>query len=228
MVRFQFLFHTGKNDIYPVTGFMNGKLVNFYQPNQPTMYKFICLCSLVLSSFYSLSQTSVSEGARLLFKDAKTKLTNADKNQIYKLMNFDLSKDKKLFVLKDADAADFPFNAIVFPTDLNKDGTEEVFIVFGNSYTSGNTGSSVVLFIKKSPGIFNANLGFPGVTPDVMPTVSKGYPDLLIGGPGFEYPVWRWNGKEYAYYRNIKEQDMIRIKPSSVMDVSNAYQNRLQ
>ena len=28
-----------------------------------------------------------------------------------------------------------------------------------------------------------------------------GYPDLSIGGPGFCFPVWRWNGREYANQR---------------------------
>jgi hypothetical protein len=34
-----------------------------------------------------------------------------------------------------------------------------------------------------------------------MPTKNLGYPDLMIGGPGFEHPVWRWNGKEYNVYK---------------------------
>ncbi len=28
-----------------------------------------------------------------------------------------------------------------------------------------------------------------------------GWPDISIGGPGFCFPVWRWNGKAYALNR---------------------------
>ncbi|MFN2438114.1 MAG: hypothetical protein ABR503_02870 [Chitinophagaceae bacterium] len=86
------------------------------------------------------------------------------------------------------------------------DGKEEIFIVFGNSYTSGQTGSSVVLYIKDKSGNYQPNLGFPGVTPDAMPIKNLGYPDLMIGGPGFEWPIWRWNGKAYNFYKKIKKK----------------------
>ena len=28
-----------------------------------------------------------------------------------------------------------------------------------------------------------------------------GWPDIEMGGPGFCFPVWRWNGKAYALNR---------------------------
>jgi len=36
---------------------------------------------------------------------------------------------------------------------------------FGNTFTSGMTGSSVTLFLKEAAGDYQANLGFPGSTP---------------------------------------------------------------
>ncbi len=39
--------------------------------------------------------------------------------------------------------------------------------------------------------------------PEFQKTFNLGYPDLLIGGPGFEQPVWRWNGKEYQFYKTV-------------------------
>jgi len=53
-----------------------------------------------------------------------------------------------------------------------------------------------------------------------MPTINKGYPDLIIGGPGFEFPIWRWNGKEYAYINKVKDQDLPKMKTKNIEDVS--------
>ncbi|HET6490440.1 MAG TPA: hypothetical protein VFG28_11850 [Syntrophales bacterium] len=49
------------------------------------------------------------------------------------------------------------------------------------------------------------NFGFPGMDYTKMKTGNKGYPDLMIGGPGFCHPVWRWNGKAYQHFRNQPE-----------------------
>jgi len=182
---------------------------------------------MLLFYFHGFAQNTITEGAALLFKNVKTKLPVADKNSIYKKINFSLSKDKKQFAAVGEDA-EYPFVAFVYPTDLNKDGKEEIFIVFGNSYTSGHTGSSVVMYIKDKSGSFQPNLGFPGVTPDAMPTKNLGYPDLMIGGPGFEWPVWRWNGKEYNFYKKIKEKDLLKMKAISIEDLSKTYASSIK
>jgi hypothetical protein len=37
---------------------------------------------------------------------------------------------------------------------------------------------------------------------EVLPTKNEGYPELLIGGPGFCFPVWGWDGTAYVPLRN--------------------------
>lgn len=186
------------------------------------MTKIGFLACLLLFSVFAIAQNNHNEGTQLLFKNVATKLTTADKIALYKQLGFMLSPDKKQFIM-DKDGTDYPFDAQVFPTDLNRDSTEEIFIVYGNSYTSGNAGSSVTAFIKNSAGIYKMNLGFPGLAPDVLAAVSKGYPDLLIGGPGMTFPVWRWNGTAYAHYRDIKDTDYDKLKKRSLEDISKAY-----
>ncbi|HUQ96411.1 MAG TPA: hypothetical protein VM010_02015 [Chitinophagaceae bacterium] len=183
---------------------------------------FLCL---LLFSFSAPAQTSLTDGASLLFKNVATKLTDAEKTAVFQSLAFLPSADKKQFIM-DATAADYPFDAQVFPADLNKDGTEEIFVVYGNTYTSGNTGSSVVLFIKNA-GAYKANLNFPGVTPDALATANQGYPDLLIGGPGMQFPVWRWNGKEYAYLKEMKNAEYGKLKKTSIEALSKAYTTQL-
>ncbi|MCF6406867.1 hypothetical protein L3C95_28470 [Chitinophaga filiformis] len=165
---------------------------------------------------YGQQNNTLSEVATLLFKNAKTNLTTAEKNQIATQLGFISSGHNDLPFAQDMESRGYPFNAIVYPTDLNKDGKQEIFVWFGNSYTSGATGSSVSLFIKNSAGTYVDNLGIPGMTPDVLATINKGYPDLLIGGPGLQFPVWRWNGKTYAEFKTVRNEDYDKLKKTSV------------
>lgn len=194
------------------------------------MKKIIFLTPLLLvtsSLLFAQSAINLSEVAALLFKNVKTKLTVAEQNQVAAKTGFILSGNKDQPFAADKDSKEFPFAAIVMPTDMNKDGKEEIFISFGNSYTSGNTGSSIVLYIKGATGAYMPHLGFPGTVPDALATFSMGYPDLLIGGPGMEYPVQRWNGKTYAFNRNVKDKDYEKLKKTGIDAMSKAYQESL-
>jgi hypothetical protein len=177
---------------------------------------------MLLPAFSFAQSSGLTPGATLLFRNVKSQLTPAEKNQIVKQLGFLLSKDKKQFIT-DAEAADYPFDALVYPTDLNKDGKEEVFVAYGNSYTSGATGQSIVLFIKDASGSYRSQLGFPGTVPDALPTTANKYPDLIIGGPGFEFPVLRWNGKEYVHHRTIKEQELLGARTTNIEEASKSY-----
>jgi hypothetical protein len=193
------------------------------------MSKIILLIFPLFFYYEASSQTQLSEGAKLLFKNIKTKLTSSEKNQVYKTSGLVVSNDKKQFAIaNDAVSLDHSFNAVVLPTDLNNDGKEELFVIYGNSYTSGETGSNVLLFIKDKMGNYQFNFGFSGTSPLILSTKKAGYPDLLIGGPGVEYPVWRWNGKEYIFYKKITEQTLSKIKTVKAEDISRAYINNVK
>lgn len=188
------------------------------------MNKIFVLITLLLLSAGLFAQATLSDGARLLFINTKNRLTIAEKNSMYEATGFSLSKDKKQFAIADdAASLEYPFDVTVYPTDLNKDGKEEIFLVFGNSYTSGTTGSNVLLFIKDKSGKYQSNFGFSGTLPDIIPGPNTGYPDLLIGGPGFEFPIWKWNGKEYKFSRKISEKNLAKLKVVSVADASKLY-----
>jgi hypothetical protein len=170
---------------------------------------------------------SLTPGAALLFKNVKSTLTPAEKNLIVKQLGFLLSKDKKQFIA-DAESADYPFDAIVYPTDMNRDGKEEVFVSYGNTYTSGMAGQSIALFIKDPTGIYRSQLGVSGTVPDALPAATNKYPDLVVGGPGFEFPIWRWNGKEYVPHGTIKDAALGKAKTTNVEALSKAYTSGLK
>lgn len=191
------------------------------------------LLLLFIGSFFCLSvlhaQTtkSLNPIASVLFKNIKSTLTVDEKNFIANKIGFVLSGNKDQPFALDTESKDYPFGALVMPTDLNNDKKEEIFIHFGNSYTSGNTGSSITLFIKNTAGTYEMNLGFPGVIPDVLTTMSKSYPDLLVGGPGFEFPVFRWNGKVYATYKSVKNSEYEKLKKTGADQLSKEYQKTI-
>ncbi len=171
-----------------------------------------------------LSAQSLTEGATLLFKNSKSNLSVAEKNKLFIDLQFHLSKDRKKFVADGDVNKEFPFDPQLMPTDFNKDGREEVFIIYGNSYTSGGAGSTVIVFIKNAAGKYESQLRFPGSAPDVLATSNKGYPDLLIGGPGSEYLVWKWNGTSYVLDRKVKDSEYEKLKKTSLEEASKAYQ----
>ena len=172
--------------------------------------KFLCCAVLIASALLSCNKNSgnLNSVAQILFKDVRSKLTDTEKNQIADSLGFTIIGSDTLqpFALaEDSSSYEYPFGASAYPLDLNSDGVEEVFISYGNTYTSGNTGSEITLFLKNKHGLYIKNLGFAGLLPDVLETKTNTYPDLLIGGPGFEYPVQRWNGEKYVYHRIIKD-----------------------
>lgn len=87
--------------------------------------------------------------------------------------------------------------------DLNGDSRPEVFVSIQGTCLGGATGVHMNLYIKNAKGQWKPQFGFPGVY-QVLSTRFKGYPDIEIGGPGNCFPVWRWNGLQYALYKKCR------------------------
>lgn len=193
---------------------------------------FICCAVAITIALLSCNNNpgNLNPVAQILFKDVKSKLTDTEKNQIADSLKFTIVGVDILvpFALaEDSSSFEYPFGALVNPIDLNNDGIEEVFISYGNIYTSGNTGSEIVLFIKDKNGIYLKNLGFAGLLPDVLEMKTNGFPDLLIGVPGSEYPIHRWNGVNYAFHRVIKDAKYKSTSKVNVETLSVKYREKL-
>jgi hypothetical protein len=85
--------------------------------------------------------------------------------------------------------------------DLNGDGQPEVFVLANDSICYGIAGGELTLLIKDKHGHWQSNLGFSAGGYKLLSAKNKGYPDIEIGGPGFCFPVWRWNGRAYASHK---------------------------
>lgn len=85
--------------------------------------------------------------------------------------------------------------------DLNGDGLPEAIITESSSFCHGNEGQGFVMVSKQRGGVWRRMAEGSGIVTPLATRGVGGWPDLEIGGPGFCFPVWRWNGTAYAVQR---------------------------
>ena len=134
----------------------------------------------------------------LLFKNSKTTLSVDEQNWIYEDLKLRVAPDKKGFMVDE-----FPVAVVPYPTDLNKDGTEEMFIGLNSSALYGDR-ENFLLYTKNKNGRLVREPEISGGRPFILTQKNQGYADIGIGGPGFEFPTFRWNGTQYKLYKSIK------------------------
>jgi len=95
--------------------------------------------------------------------------------------------------------------------DLNGDGRPEAVVTEGGTYCYGMSGTAFKLLSKQANGSWRVMAGESGM-PGFLKTRGVGnWPDISVGGPGFCFPVQRWNGKVYELQRF--EYEGKRCKP---------------
>jgi hypothetical protein len=145
----------------------------------------------------------LTPAAALLFKNIKTKLSNNDKNALQKLLD-----------MKKTDNDNH-----IYPTDLNNDGVEEIFVQYCDYIMYGNAGCATLLYMKDEHGYYvQQEPNCPYFSARAF--ISKGFPDLICGGPGFKFAVYRFDGKKYRYLKNNEE---IKDGDRGIEDISDAY-----
>ena len=154
------------------------------------------LCVLI-SLVCAGSVHAQAEGYRILFPDSTT-IPEEDQRAIFEQLGYSVSADGTALEAPDCG----PIFGQVQETDLNGDGIVEVFVIAGNTCTSGNAGSSLTLFIRDAEGGYGPHLGFPAGGWNRLETSNAGFPDLAIGGPGFCEAVYRWDGSTYQHHEN--------------------------
>ena len=139
-----------------------------------------------------------------LFSDEPVPLSPADKAAVFATVEslFPLSSDRTRF--EELNCGDVAPAAEV--TDLNGDGSPEVFLQWGNACTSGMTGRSLTLLTKDAGGQYRQQFGFPALDWIALETATEDWPDLRFGGPGFCHPVWTWQSGNYMFKCNLPEE----------------------
>lgn len=88
--------------------------------------------------------------------------------------------------------------------DINADGFPDAIISSGGTECHGMTGQGYSLVSKQPNGRWKLLAGGIGI-PMFLKSGAKGWPDLEVGGPGFCFPVLRWNGQKYVLHRHEYE-----------------------
>jgi hypothetical protein len=86
--------------------------------------------------------------------------------------------------------------------DVNGDGLPEAVITETSSFCFGMTGMGYSLVSKQKDGSWKVLSGGPGIPTFLESKGADGWPDIEVGGPGFCFPVLRWNGTEYKVDRH--------------------------
>lgn len=135
----------------------------------------------------------------LLFGDHPRLLSPREESDIVEALGFTMSEDRTQLV---DSTCGLPITWSVRYLDLGADARPEVVVDYGNACTSGMAGTSVTIFTRSDDGGLDVALSLPGLIAEVRPRRDGLFSDLLIGGPGFCFGVWRWADGTYEHLQN--------------------------
>lgn len=86
--------------------------------------------------------------------------------------------------------------------DLNGDKLPEAVVIDGSSFCYGMKGAGYALVSRNAANKWNRIDNGPGIVDFLTTKGVAGWPDMQVGGPGFCFPVMRWDGKAYKLHRH--------------------------
>ncbi|HEY8095408.1 MAG TPA: hypothetical protein VIE65_04860 [Methylobacter sp.] len=164
--------------------------------------KTTILCVAFLGvGIWTTTPCLADDGYKQFFHSVANTLAQQDQQTIYSALELEQASKGKFTVSNSCEVAGKNFKIQLH--DINGDGIAEVFVMGGNTCTSGVTGSSLWLFVKSKQQGYHMNLGFPSADYKLLPTKHMGFPDIQIGAAGICEAVWRWNGQVYDHYKDV-------------------------
>ena len=147
-------------------------------------------------------------GPQVRADDSQTGLGEADKRAVFKAAGAVQRHGKWVICADDPSTGGAVIDTV---RDLNGDGRPEVVVTEDGTYCNGNAGTGFRLLSRQTDGSWRVMASDSGM-PEFLKTKGVGgWPDISVGGPGFCFPVERWNGK--AYVLNRFEYEGKRCKP---------------
>ncbi|WP_159981523.1 MULTISPECIES: hypothetical protein [unclassified Novosphingobium] len=149
---------------------------------------------------------AIAAGLALLAPSALAQagLSPAEKTAVFRAGGFKL-QGGKWRACGDPGTASYAAGAVETVKDLNGDGRPEVVLTEGSTYCFGNTGTGFKLLSKQADGTWKLITESEGIATFLATKGAGGWPDIEIGGPGFCFPVERWNGRAYVVNRHQYE-----------------------
>jgi hypothetical protein len=136
---------------------------------------------------------------------AGPELSDADRAAAFKAAGFTLKGSGWRSACDDPGTPSYTPGAIESVGDLNGDQRPDAVITEGGTYCYGDTGTGFWLVAKLANGKWRLMTNETGVPTFLSTKGVHGWPDIEIGGPGFCFPVERWNGKAYELNRHEYE-----------------------
>lgn len=143
--------------------------------------------------------------------DAPATLAAADQAAAFKAAGFSQRGGQWRSPCDDPGTASYSPGRIDQVRDLNGDGHPEAVITEGGTYCYGMTGTGYAIVSQQADGRWKLISSATGIPNFLGSKGAGGWPDIEIGGPGFCFPVERWNGKAYVLHRH--EYEGKRCKP---------------
>lgn len=141
-------------------------------------------------------------------EDAGSALGEVDRMAVFKAAGAVQRKGRWMMCADDPNTSGATIENV---RDLNGDGRPEAVVVEGGTFCYGHAETGFQLLSRQADGSWRLMAGGSGI-PEFLKTKGKdGWPDISIGGPGFCFPVARWNGKEYAFNRYEYEGKRCRL-----------------
>lgn len=141
---------------------------------------------------------------------AKT-LTAADRAAAFKAAGFALRGKQWRSDCDDPGTSSYTPGEIETVRDLNGDGRPEAVVTEGGTFCYGMTGYGFQIVSKQADGGWRRITGDIGIPEFLKTRGVGGWPDISVGGPGFCFPVQRWNGKAYVLHRHEYEGKPCRV-----------------
>lgn len=134
---------------------------------------------------------------------SSTKLSPADEAAAFKAAGFKL--EGKQWRACDDHSASYTPGAVEEVRDLNGDGRLEALVTEGSTDCYGNTGVAYNLVGQQANGTWKLLTKGVGMLTFLTTKGVGGWPDIEVGGPGFCFPVMRWNGSQYVLRGHLYE-----------------------
>ncbi len=142
--------------------------------------------------------------APIVLASAST-LSDADRDAAFRAAGFTQKGDQWRSACEDPGTPSYTPGAIETVRDLNGDGRPEAVVTEGGTYCYGHAGTGFTLVSKQADGTWKAMYAAQGMPSFLATKGAGGWPDLEVGGPGFCFPVLRWDGREYRLQRHEYE-----------------------
>ena len=157
---------------------------------------------MVSKQWLVLVAVLVSGFAAQAWGQAAAGLSDADRAAVFKAAGA-VQRDGKWIICGDDPS---PSGASIDEVrDLNGDDRPEAVVSESGTFCYGFTGTGFQLLSRQADGSWRRITQDIGIPEFLQTKGAGGWPDISVGGPGFCFPVQRWNGREYAVQRHEYE-----------------------